>query len=60
VVELHDALALPEGIWTGRRRAGVAVDNGHRTAATRERDRGEQAGRTRADDDGSHTHSKLR
>jgi hypothetical protein len=54
VVKLHDAPARPDGIWTGRRRAGVAVDNGHLAAATRERDRGEQAGRTRADDDGSH------
>ena len=60
VMELHDALALPEGIWTGRRRAGVAVDHDHLTAATSERDRDEQAGRTRADDDYSHIGSKLR
>jgi hypothetical protein len=39
---------------------GVAVDYHHVAAAARECDRGEQAGRTRADDDGTHMRSNLR
>jgi hypothetical protein len=56
-MELHDAPAVPDGIWAGRRRPGVAVDHDHLAAAPREGDRGEQAGRTGPDDDRSHVRS---
>jgi hypothetical protein len=60
VVELHDALAVPNGASPGARRARVAIDHDHLTAASRQRDGGEQSGGTRADYDRSHMLSKLR
>ena len=43
-----------------RRRTRVAVDHNHLAAAASKRDRDEQAGRTRPDDDYSHIGSELR
>ena len=54
LVELHDSAAPPRGIDARGRRSRIAVDHEHVVPAPGQRDRGEQTGRARPDDDGSH------
>ena len=51
MVELHDSPAPPRGIDARGRRSRIAVDHEHVVPAPGQRDRGEQTGRARPDDD---------
>jgi hypothetical protein len=59
VMKLHDALAVPS-VRRMALRPRVAIDHDDVASALRQRDRGEQAGRTRPDDHSSHEYSRLR